>query len=162
MPLLQNYLFPAMWLSFLAYWWAISRNVKETERRESAPSRTARLVLIVGAAALLWLPSVPLPWLNQRFLPRGAWCFWSGAAVTAFGLALCCLGASSPRKKLEPSRHREGRSRTHYKWPLRPGSPPNLYRVAAGICWLRSGPWRVARSACCSPRLRRTMAQTEA
>ena len=48
MPLVQNYLFPAMWLSFLAYWWAISRNVKETERRESAPSRIARLVLIVG------------------------------------------------------------------------------------------------------------------
>jgi protein-S-isoprenylcysteine O-methyltransferase Ste14 len=86
MPLVQNYLFPAMWLSFLAYWWAISRNVKETERRESAPSRIARLVLIVGAAALLWLPRVPLPWLNQRFLPHGAWCFWSGAAVTAVGL----------------------------------------------------------------------------
>ena len=86
MSLVYNYLFPAMWLSFLAYWWAISRNVKETERREPAPSRIARLVLIVGAATLLWLPRVPLPWLNQRFLPRGAWCFWSGAAVTAVGL----------------------------------------------------------------------------
>jgi len=86
MPLIYDYLFPAMWFSFLAYWWAISRNVKETERREPAPSRTARLVLIVGAAALLWLPSFPLPLLNERFLPRGSWCFWSGAAVTAFGL----------------------------------------------------------------------------
>ena len=61
MPLVYNYLFPAMWFSFLAYWWAISRSVKETERQEPAPSRIARLVLIVGAAALLWLPSVPLP-----------------------------------------------------------------------------------------------------
>jgi len=86
MPLVQNYLFPAMWLCFTAYWWAISRNVKENERRESAPSRIARLVAIVGAAALLWLPSVPLPWLNQRFLPPGLWCFWSGAAITAGGL----------------------------------------------------------------------------
>jgi hypothetical protein len=75
-----------MWLSVLTYWWAISRNVKETERRESAASRIARLVLIVGAAALLWLPNVPLPCLNQRFLSRGAWYFWSGAAVTAVGL----------------------------------------------------------------------------
>src|SRR5271165_2989861 len=75
-----------MWLSFLAYWWAISRNVKETERQESGPSRLARLVLIVCAAALLWLPSVPSPLLDERFLPAGAWCFWSGAAVTAGGL----------------------------------------------------------------------------
>ena len=86
MSFIYDYLFPAMWLGFLAYWWAISRSVKETERRESAPSRLARLFLIVGAAALLCLPSVPLPWLNQRFLPRGAWCFWTGATVTAFGL----------------------------------------------------------------------------
>src|SRR5271157_6096681 len=84
---------------------------------------------------------------------RGSYRIWS---------ALCCLGASSPREKLESSRHPQGRSRTRYKWPLRPGSSPHLYRVAAGICWLRSGPWRMARTACCSPRLRRTMAQTAA
>ena len=86
MSLVYNYLFPAMWLCFLAYWWAISRNVKETERRESGSSRLARLVLLVCAVALLWLPSVPLPLLGRRFLPDGAWCFWGGAAVTAAGL----------------------------------------------------------------------------
>src|SRR5271167_1452693 len=86
MPLVYDYLFPAMWLGFLAYWWAISKNVKETASRESAPSRLARLVLIVCAAALLWLPSVPLPLLDQRFLPPSPWCFWSGAAITAGGL----------------------------------------------------------------------------
>jgi protein-S-isoprenylcysteine O-methyltransferase Ste14 len=75
-----------MWLGFLAYWWAASKNVKEAERQESGPSRLMRLVLLVCAAALLWLPSVPLPLLNRRFLPPGAWCFWSGAAVTAGGL----------------------------------------------------------------------------
>src|SRR5271157_1101351 len=83
MPLVYDYLFPAMWLSFLAYWWAISRNVKETERQESAASRLTRLVLIICAAALLWLPSVPLPLLNERFLPDGAWRFWSGAPAPA-------------------------------------------------------------------------------
>ncbi len=86
MSLVYNYLFPAMWLSFVAYWWAISRNVKETERRESGPSRIARLALIGSAVALLWLPSVPPPLLDKRFLPPGAWCFWSGAAITAGGL----------------------------------------------------------------------------
>jgi protein-S-isoprenylcysteine O-methyltransferase Ste14 len=86
MPLVYNYLFPAMWLSFVAYWWAISKDVKVTERQESLPSRLTRLVLIVGAVALLWLPSVPLALLNQRFLPLSVWCFWIGAAVTATGL----------------------------------------------------------------------------
>src|SRR5208283_1370201 len=161
MPLIYDYLFPAMWLGFLAYWWAISRSVKETERQESAPSRLARLFLIIGAAALLWLPSVPLPLLNERFLPPGAWCFWVGAAVTAGGL-LFAVWARRHRKKLEPGRHPEGRSRTHYKWPLCPGSPPHLHRAFAGVCRLRSGRWRMARGAGCSPGFRRTVAQTEA
>ncbi len=86
MSLVYSYLFPVMWLCFLAYWWASSRNVKETEREESAPSRLARLVLILGAAALLWLPNVPPPLLDKRFLPPGAWSFWIGAAITAGGL----------------------------------------------------------------------------
>ncbi len=86
MPLIHNYLFPAMWLSYLAYWWAMSRNVKESKRRESVPPRLARLVSIACAVALLWLPSVPVLFLDERFLPLGTWCFWSGAAVTAGGL----------------------------------------------------------------------------
>src|SRR5450756_631212 len=82
MPLVYKYLFPAMWLSSVAYWWAISKNVKET----SPCRRGLRALLIACAVALLWLPSVPLPLLDERFLPLGAWCFWSGAAVTAGGL----------------------------------------------------------------------------
>jgi hypothetical protein len=34
MSLLYSYLFPAMWVSYSAYWWAMSRDVKETERQE--------------------------------------------------------------------------------------------------------------------------------
>jgi protein-S-isoprenylcysteine O-methyltransferase Ste14 len=86
MSLIYNYLFPAMWISYFTYWWAMSKNVKETERSETGPSRLVRMVAILGAIALLWLPSVPLPLLSQRFLPLGLWCFWSGAAVTAVGL----------------------------------------------------------------------------
>ena len=33
-----------------------------------------------------WLPSVPPPLLDKRFLPDGAWSFWTGAAITAGGL----------------------------------------------------------------------------
>ncbi len=86
MSFVYDYLFPAMWVSYFTYWWAMSTNVKVTERSESAPSRLVRTVSILGAIVLLWLPSVPLRLLNQRFLPLGVWCFWSGAAVTAGGL----------------------------------------------------------------------------
>ena len=86
MPLIYDYLFPAMWFIYLTYWWAMSKNVKETERRESVVSRLVRLVSIVCAAALLWLPSVPLRLLDERLLPSGVWSFWSGSAVTAGGM----------------------------------------------------------------------------
>jgi protein-S-isoprenylcysteine O-methyltransferase Ste14 len=92
MAFIYNYLFPAMWLSYVAYWWTMSTDVKETERREQALSRLARLVLMICAVALLSLRSVPLPWVNERFLPPGALYFWSGAALTAGGLLFSVWG----------------------------------------------------------------------
>jgi protein-S-isoprenylcysteine O-methyltransferase Ste14 len=86
MQLVYDYLFPAIWLTYIACWWAMSTNVKVTERREPAQSRLTRLLLMLCAVALLWLPRVPLPLLNKRFLPLGIWGFWSGAAITAGGL----------------------------------------------------------------------------
>jgi protein-S-isoprenylcysteine O-methyltransferase Ste14 len=86
MSLLYDCLFPAMWVGYSVYWWVMSKDVKETERQEPASSRITRMVLIVCAFALLWLPSVPLPLLNRRFLPLGVWYFWSGAVITASGL----------------------------------------------------------------------------
>jgi protein-S-isoprenylcysteine O-methyltransferase Ste14 len=86
MPLVYDYLFPAIWLAWVTYWMAMSRNVKAAERRESMPSRVARAVLLVGAVALLWLPRVPLPLLGDRFLPLSALGFWIGAGITVAGL----------------------------------------------------------------------------
>lgn len=86
MRFIHSYLFAAIWLSYVAYWWAMSTNVKVTERNESAASRLARVVAMVCAVALLSLRTVPLPLLNGRFLPFGAVWFWSGAAITAGGL----------------------------------------------------------------------------
>lgn len=85
MALIYGYLFAAMWLSYAAYWWAMSANVKVDKRSEPALSRLERLVLIACAAALLCLPRVRPLLLNGRFLPSGAW-FWVGSAVTACGL----------------------------------------------------------------------------
>jgi len=86
MPLVYEYLFPVLWLAFSVYWRAMAVNVKAAERREALPSRLARLAAFVCAGALLWLPSVPLPWLGGRFLPSGVLFFWVGAAVAAGGL----------------------------------------------------------------------------
>src|SRR6516165_8609597 len=86
MWLIHNYLFLALWLSYVAYWWAMSANLKPTELSEPTQSRLRRLALMLCAIALLALPSVPIRLLNQRFLPHEVWCFWLGATLTAAGL----------------------------------------------------------------------------
>jgi protein-S-isoprenylcysteine O-methyltransferase Ste14 len=86
MLLVYRYLFPAMWLSWAAYWWAMSRNVKATVRHESLRSRLSHIVPLAVAVGLLWLPNAPFPLLEERILPRAAWPFWTGAAATLVGL----------------------------------------------------------------------------
>jgi len=75
-----------MWLAYFGYWWAVSRNVKAPVRQEPAPSRVARLVLMVSAGLLLGLSRIPFSPLDKRFFPSGDGSFWSGAVVTAAGL----------------------------------------------------------------------------
>jgi protein-S-isoprenylcysteine O-methyltransferase Ste14 len=86
MSIIEEYLFPAMWLGYLAYWQAMSKGVKATKREEPGLTRLVRLVSIVCAVLLLSLPRIPLQVLHRRFLPVGDWWFWIGAAVTAGGL----------------------------------------------------------------------------
>jgi protein-S-isoprenylcysteine O-methyltransferase Ste14 len=86
MTLLYRYLFPVMWLSWAAYWWALSRNVKVTARHEPLWSRLLHVIPLALACLLLWAPRIPLPVLGDRFLPLVAWPFWAGVALTAGGL----------------------------------------------------------------------------
>ncbi len=86
MMYMYRYLFTGLWLSWAVYWWALSRNVKVATRREPLPSRLLHIVPLVLAVLLLWLPSVPLPVLGTRFLPRAPWPFWTGAALTIAGM----------------------------------------------------------------------------
>src|SRR5271166_3807547 len=76
--------------------------------------------------------------------------------------AVFCLGTASPRKKLEPGSHVEGRARTYYQRPLRIGSASDLYRATAGISRFGSGAWRMAGTGCCSAGFRGAMAQAKA
>ena len=96
---IYDYLFPSMWLCYMAYWWAKSSNVKASDRIESVWSRLLRLAAIICAVVLLLLPSIPLPLLCNRFVPRGPVGFGVGAAITAVGLlfsirARCYLGSN--------------------------------------------------------------------
>jgi len=86
MPLLYRSVFPAMWLTWMLYWWVASNNVKITVRRESVPSRLVHMVPLWFAMVLLWGPHARVGVLNQRFLPLAAWTFWIGSVLTAAGL----------------------------------------------------------------------------
>ena len=86
MPVVYRYLFPVMWLSWVAYWFWASRNAKPTERREPLGSRLLHVVPLMLAVGLLWGDRAPMAILNQRFLPWSPGQFWVAALVTAAGM----------------------------------------------------------------------------
>jgi protein-S-isoprenylcysteine O-methyltransferase Ste14 len=83
---LYEYIFPAMWLSWAAYWWLLSKRVKTTVQREPLGRRLSHIVPLVLAAFLLWIPHLPVLVLGDRLYPWAPWSFWLGAVVTAAGL----------------------------------------------------------------------------
>lgn len=83
-----RYLFPVLWLGWVAYWLAAARNVKATARREPRMSRLLHIVPLALAAVLLFPSRSPIAVLGERFLPVGAWPFWTGALLTLAGLLL--------------------------------------------------------------------------
>lgn len=88
MQLVYRFLFPAMWLSWVAYWWLASRNAKPTERKEPFRSRLSHVLPLALAAWLLWADRVPGAILDARLFPWAPWQFWVAALVTAAGLLL--------------------------------------------------------------------------
>lgn len=85
-PLAYRYVFPAMWLGWVVYWWVASRDVKSTVRRESLSSRLSHIVPLAIAVFLYSSQRVRIPLLAERFLPLTEWSFWIGAILTAAGL----------------------------------------------------------------------------
>ena len=86
MPLVYRYAFPVMWLSWVAYWWVASRDVKSTVQRESLPSRLSHIVPLAIAVLLYSSQRVRMPLFAERFLPLTEWSYWIGAFLTAGGL----------------------------------------------------------------------------
>ena len=86
MRVLYTYLFPAMWLTYLAYWQAMATSVKASSRHEPILSRLLRMILMCCAIVLLWIPRIRLGALDRRLFPPGVWSFWAGAVITVAGL----------------------------------------------------------------------------
>jgi protein-S-isoprenylcysteine O-methyltransferase Ste14 len=84
--LVYRHLFTALWLSWGATWWALSRHVSPATRQESVASRLAHLVPLMVALWLLAMPRLPLPPLDSRWLLWRPWTFWLGAMLTTAGL----------------------------------------------------------------------------
>lgn len=92
MRFVYDYLFPALWVAYLGYWWLLATKVKATERSESRISRWVRLVAILAATLLLALPNGWIPVLSARLIPGQVLSFWIGAVVTACGLLFSVWG----------------------------------------------------------------------
>ena len=145
MQFIYNYLFLAMWLVYLGYWRAISKNVKQNVRLEAFASRFTRLLMIVCAAALLLVPRVPFAFLNRRFLPARSIKLLDRRRDYRKRFAILGLGAPAHRKELEQRRHCESRPRTDYHRSLRARATSDLYRAADRIPGFSRGSRRVAR-----------------
>jgi protein-S-isoprenylcysteine O-methyltransferase Ste14 len=76
-----------MWLAWLAYWLVSACGVKAVRRRQSLRSRLSYGVPITVAALLLASGRLPVPRLDNRFLPMSAVLYWTGVAIVAGGLA---------------------------------------------------------------------------
>ena len=86
MQIMEEWLFPVLWIAYVLYWQWMARDVKVATQREGAASHALRSLLMVAAAALYFFPVPFLPILNRHFLTVGWASFWTGAAVTAAGL----------------------------------------------------------------------------
>src|SRR6185437_10990536 len=79
-------LFVLMWGGWFALWNVMAFRVKEAAQSEGRLSRLTHAVPLLVAAYLLFA-RVPVPLLNDRFIPPAIWSATLGAALTFAGLA---------------------------------------------------------------------------
>jgi protein-S-isoprenylcysteine O-methyltransferase Ste14 len=87
MQAFYRYAISAMWLLWLLYWIAAALHAKPVRARESTASRLSHMVPLALGVVLFLANRLPIPWLNERFLPRGIGWFWLAFWLTALGLA---------------------------------------------------------------------------
>jgi protein-S-isoprenylcysteine O-methyltransferase Ste14 len=87
-----GYLFCAVWLLWLLYWFVSALNVKSAVRVESGVSRFVKyaLPLIIAVLLLQNFSVFRGTWLDERFVPDDLWMVWLGFVLTVAGLAFAC------------------------------------------------------------------------
>jgi protein-S-isoprenylcysteine O-methyltransferase Ste14 len=85
--MIYRWLFPSLWLVFIAVWIVMARGGKAVAERESVYSRLSHYLPLALAIYLFAAPHVPLAVLNDRFAPLALWPVQLGLALTFAGLA---------------------------------------------------------------------------
>jgi protein-S-isoprenylcysteine O-methyltransferase Ste14 len=81
-----EYAIAGLWIAWLVYWWAASRDVKTTVRHENRVSRLAHIIPLTLAAWLIGTPRMPGGFLTGRFVPTSVWVYFAGVVIVAVGL----------------------------------------------------------------------------
>ena len=138
-------LFVVMWAGWAALWIAMARGVKQPAQSESTASRLSHVGPLIIAAYLLAAP-VPLPLLNDRFVPLAIWPAALGAALTFAGLAFCVWArvtiAANWSSDVQLKRDHELIVEGPYRWVRHP-IYTGLLMMFAGTA-LAVGEWRAA------------------
>src|SRR5262249_45018662 len=89
MSIVYEWLIPALWIAFGAYWWIAARGTKKTERIESIASQIAHFLPLGIAIYLVIWRHLPIDLFDSTYLaPTLAMPFLVfGAALTSAGLA---------------------------------------------------------------------------
>ncbi len=83
---IYQWLFPALWWTWLAYWYISAIGVRRAKRSLSGWARFRLISEVVVAVWLVATPRFSGTWLGAVILPPSRAQFWIGAAVTAAGL----------------------------------------------------------------------------
>ena len=85
--MIYRWLFPLLWIVFIAFWIAMARGGKAVAERESIYSRLSHYGPLAVGVYLLAAPRVPIYPLGERFAPLALWPVQLGAALTFAGIA---------------------------------------------------------------------------
>ena len=86
MNVLHNYLFPALWWLWGAYWYVSSFFASAPKRVQNPAARLFHQLEIVLVIALLAFPGLGYGWLGSRIVPRTEATFLFGALLLVLGL----------------------------------------------------------------------------
>jgi protein-S-isoprenylcysteine O-methyltransferase Ste14 len=82
-----RWLFPILWLVFIAVWIAMARGGKAVAERENVYSRLSHYLPLATGICLIAAPHIPVAPLDDRFVPLALWSVRLGAALTFAGIA---------------------------------------------------------------------------